>query len=92
MGVFVIAAGTAEVDIRWACEEHLQDLAVIVHGEGHDPQERIFEVSRTCRAQGPSGAQCGGAGDYLVIYGTGESVVTVCTRHMEEWRPGDGGG
>jgi hypothetical protein len=77
----------AEMSLVWACDEHIPDLLEFVRREGLEPDQHIFEISRTCRALGAGGTPCGAAGDYLVFRRGGEAVVTVCKRHLQEWRP-----
>jgi hypothetical protein len=75
------------MDLGWACDDHIEDLAVLVHKRGLDTVRHIFEVSRTCRVEGSQHVPCGGAGDYLVVRAGGEAVITLCGRHMREWAP-----
>jgi hypothetical protein len=74
------------MDLMWACDDHIEDLAAVVQAQGMDPAEHVFEVSRTCRSMGAGSVPCGAAGDYLMVEHGGEAVVTVCEQHMQEWR------
>jgi hypothetical protein len=80
--------GPAGIDLIWVCDEHIEEVAATVSARGLDPQRHMFELSRTCRSSEQDGVPCGAAGDYLVVRDGGEAVMTVCTRHMEAWRPG----
>lgn len=72
----------------WACDDHIEDLAVFVRAQGVDPEGHVFEISRTCRAADEGETPCGAAGDYLIVRADAGAVITVCQRHMETWRPG----
>ena len=76
-----------QMDLMWACDDHVAHLAAIIRRQGADPNRHMFEISRTCRAGAGHGALCGAAGDYLAVFGGGDAVITICRRHMEEWRP-----
>jgi len=92
VAVASLPASATEMDLVWACDDHIGDLAAFVRSRGFDPGQHTFEVSRTCRATGAGGMPCGAAGDYLVVKHGGEAVVTVCGRHMREWRQDSGAG
>jgi|SRR5580704_6057476 hypothetical protein len=87
VAVASVPASPTEMDMMWACDDHIGDLVGQVRAQGMDPDQHVFEVSRTCRATGADGAPCGAAGDYLVVKHGGAAVVTVCERHMRAWRP-----
>lgn len=87
VAVASVPVSPTQMDLIWACDVHAEGLAVVVLDRGLDPSQHLFEISRTCRATGTGGAPCGAAGDYLVTTHGGEEVVTVCRRHMEEWKP-----
>lgn len=76
---------SAELDLAWACDDHIAQLVQFIEGKGLDPTKHLFEVSRTCRATETGEAPCGAAGDYLVVCEGGKAVITVCERHMRAW-------
>jgi hypothetical protein len=73
--------------VAWACDEHLPRLAAFAGDQGVDHKQHIFESTRTCLATGSDGTPCGAAGDFLVVQIGGRHVMTICRRHLEEWRP-----
>ncbi len=87
-----LPSGSAEMNLAWACDEHISALVDFVRAQGLEPERHVFEVSRTCRALGAGGTPCGAAGDYLVVRGGGNAVITVCERHAREWKPDEASG
>jgi hypothetical protein len=87
IAVAVFPEDDANMIIGYACDDHLEQLALYVDDQGFDTEKHIFEITRTCLALEASGVPCGGAADFIVIRIGGASIMSICRRHWEEWRP-----
>ena len=87
IGVAVYPENASTMAIAWTCDDHAEDLALFLVGQGIDHERHLFEILRTCIATEDNGRPCGAAGDFIVIKLGGESIMTTCGRHLEEWRP-----
>lgn len=87
IGVAVYPENASTIAIAWTCDDHAEDLALFLVGQGIDHERHLFEILRTCIATEDNGRPCGAAGDFIVIKLGGESIMTICRRHLEEWRP-----
>ena len=59
VAVASVPASPTEMDLMWACDDHIDNLVAIIRAQGVDPHEHMFEVSRTCRATGVAAHHAG---------------------------------
>ena len=87
IGVAVYPENASTVAIAWTCDDHAEDLALFLVGQGIDHEQHPFATLRTCIATEDNRRPRGAAGDFIVIKLGRESIMTICRRHLEESRP-----